>query len=225
MIFNLRYHLILSLHLSSHPCPYISSPSNSHPSPIPISYFSSHPSSHPSSHLSSHTSSHKSYHTSSHSSSHSSSNLSSHRSSHPSSHRSSHPSSLQSDIPALLYFDQRMENQRTLWWRSWPWLSRTAPRSCLRGDDHEWHYTPENEISIKQCDHQISDIYTSELSDLTFRVRIVATYHSHVNKKVLKQAPHVLAGINLLHFNLRVNVAMIQKVDVSIFNLQVYCLL
>lgn len=44
-------------------------------------------------------------------------------------------------------------------------------------------------------------------------------YHSHVHEEVFKQRPHVVAGVNLLHFNLCVNVAVVQEIDVGILHL------
>ena len=34
-------------------------------------------------------------------------------------------------------------------------------------------------------------------------------YHGHVNEKVLKQVPHVIASIYLFHFHLCVDIAVI----------------
>lgn len=45
-------------------------------------------------------------------------------------------------------------------------------------------------------------------------------YPAYVNQKVLKQLPHMVAGVDLLHFDLRVHVAMVQEVDISNFNLK-----
>ena len=44
-------------------------------------------------------------------------------------------------------------------------------------------------------------------------------YHSHVNQEVLVESPHVVAGVNLLHFHFCVNVAVVQEVDVGILHL------
>ena len=45
-------------------------------------------------------------------------------------------------------------------------------------------------------------------------------YPTDVNKKILKQLPHVIAGINLLHFHLGIHIAVIQEVNVCDFHLE-----
>ena len=46
------------------------------------------------------------------------------------------------------------------------------------------------------------------------------TYPADVHKEILKQFPHVITGINLLHFHLRIHIAVIQEVNVCNFNLE-----
>ena len=41
------------------------------------------------------------------------------------------------------------------------------------------------------------------------------TNNGDVDQEVLKQCPHVFAGVDLLHLNLCVHVAMVQEVDVA----------
>ena len=45
-------------------------------------------------------------------------------------------------------------------------------------------------------------------------------YHSHINEEVLKQSPHVIARVDLLHLYLCVNVTVVQEVDVGILHLE-----
>jgi len=44
-------------------------------------------------------------------------------------------------------------------------------------------------------------------------------YHCHVNENVFKQSPHMRAGVDFLHLDLGVNVAVIQEVDVCCLHL------
>lgn len=45
-------------------------------------------------------------------------------------------------------------------------------------------------------------------------------YPADVYKEILKQFPHVIAGVNLLHFHLRIHIAVIKEVNVCNFNLK-----
>lgn len=45
-------------------------------------------------------------------------------------------------------------------------------------------------------------------------------YPAYVDQKVLKELPHVVAGVDLLHFDLCVHVAMVQEVDIRNFDLR-----
>ena len=45
-------------------------------------------------------------------------------------------------------------------------------------------------------------------------------YHGHVDEEVLKQSPHVVAGVDLLHLHLSVDVTMVQEVDVRVLHLK-----
>ncbi len=45
-------------------------------------------------------------------------------------------------------------------------------------------------------------------------------YPAYVDQKVLKELPHVVAGVDLLHFDLGVHVAMVQEVDIRNFDLR-----
>lgn len=45
-------------------------------------------------------------------------------------------------------------------------------------------------------------------------------YPTDVKQEVLKQLPHMIAGVNLFHFYFCVHVAMIQEVDVGDFDLK-----
>ena len=45
------------------------------------------------------------------------------------------------------------------------------------------------------------------------------SHHGHVNKEVLKESPHVSAGVDLLHLHLCVHIAVVQEVDVGRLNL------
>lgn len=57
---------------------------------------------------------------------------------------------------------------------------------------------------------------TACMSILSQRV----TYPAHVVQEVLKQSPHMSAGVYLLHLNLRVYVTVVQEVYVSCFHLK-----
>lgn len=46
------------------------------------------------------------------------------------------------------------------------------------------------------------------------------SYPAYVYQEVLKQFPHVVTCVDLLHFNLSVNIAVVQEVDVGNFHLQ-----
>ena len=50
--------------------------------------------------------------------------------------------------------------------------------------------------------------------------RGVPSYHSHVNKEVFEESPHVITGVDLLHLNFCVDITMIQKVHVGVLHLQ-----
>lgn len=45
-------------------------------------------------------------------------------------------------------------------------------------------------------------------------------YPADVHKEILKQFPHVIAGVNLLHFHLSIHIAVIKEVNVCNFNLK-----
>lgn len=45
-------------------------------------------------------------------------------------------------------------------------------------------------------------------------------YPADVYEEILKQFPHVIAGVNLLHFHLSIHIAVIQEVNVRNFNLE-----
>lgn len=57
---------------------------------------------------------------------------------------------------------------------------------------------------------------TACMSILSQRV----TYPAHVVQEVLKQSPHMSAGVYLLHLNLCVYVTVVQEVYVSCFHLK-----
>ena len=46
------------------------------------------------------------------------------------------------------------------------------------------------------------------------------THHGHVYEEVLEEVPHVAGRVDLLHLHLRVDVAVIQEVDVPVLHLQ-----
>ena len=46
------------------------------------------------------------------------------------------------------------------------------------------------------------------------------THHGHVYEKVFKQGPHVVAGVDFFHLDLRVDVAVVQEIDVGVFHLK-----
>lgn len=50
--------------------------------------------------------------------------------------------------------------------------------------------------------------------------RVTCTYPAHIVQEVLKQSPHMSAGVYLLHLNLRVYVTVVQEVYVSCFHLK-----
>ena len=39
-------------------------------------------------------------------------------------------------------------------------------------------------------------------------------YHCHVDKEIFKQCPHMRTGVDLLHLDLSVNIAVIKEVDI-----------
>lgn len=45
-------------------------------------------------------------------------------------------------------------------------------------------------------------------------------YPADVHKEILKQFPHMIAGVNLLHFHLSIHIAVIEEVNVRNFNLR-----
>lgn len=60
------------------------------------------------------------------------------------------------------------------------------------------------------------------ISQTSVRQMIHKSYPGHINQEVLKQSPDVIAGVNLLHLHLRVNIAVIQKVNVRVLYLRQY---
>lgn len=48
------------------------------------------------------------------------------------------------------------------------------------------------------------------------------SYSAYVNQKVLKEFPHVVGGVDFLHFDLSVNVAVVQEVDIGDLHLEGY---
>lgn len=42
-----------------------------------------------------------------------------------------------------------------------------------------------------------------------------STYPTNVHQEVLKQLPHMVGGINLLHLHLCVDIAVVQEVDIG----------
>lgn len=46
-------------------------------------------------------------------------------------------------------------------------------------------------------------------------------YSANVNQEVVKEFPHVVGGVDLLHFNLRIHIAVVQEVDISNLHLDV----
>lgn len=48
-----------------------------------------------------------------------------------------------------------------------------------------------------------------------------SSYSGHVHQEVVEELPDVVGGVNLLHFNLCVHVAVIHKVYVGGFHLEV----
>ncbi len=46
------------------------------------------------------------------------------------------------------------------------------------------------------------------------------TDHRHVDEEALKQCPHVVAGVDFLHLDFRVDVAVVEEVDVRVLHLE-----
>ena len=46
----------------------------------------------------------------------------------------------------------------------------------------------------------------------------VCDYDCHVGEKALEQLPHVVARVDLFHLNLRVDVAVVEEVDVGVLH-------
>lgn len=46
------------------------------------------------------------------------------------------------------------------------------------------------------------------------------SYSANVNQEVLKEFPHVVGGVDLLHFHLSVDIAVVQEVDIGNLHLQ-----
>lgn len=66
-----------------------------------------------------------------------------------------------------------------------------------------------------------SDILTHVAGETIWvRCTLVTTHDAHVDEEVLEERPHVLAVVHLLHFHLRVHVAVVQEVDVRRLHLQ-----
>ena len=45
------------------------------------------------------------------------------------------------------------------------------------------------------------------------------SHPADVDQEVIKEFPHVVAGVDLLHLHLGVNIAVVQEVDVGYFHL------
>lgn len=48
----------------------------------------------------------------------------------------------------------------------------------------------------------------------------MGSYSADIHQEVIKQLPHVIAGVDLLHLHLRVHVAVIQEVHISHLHLR-----
>lgn len=46
-----------------------------------------------------------------------------------------------------------------------------------------------------------------------------SSYPGHINQKVLKQSPDVIAGVNLFHLDFCVHIAMVEEVNVRVLHL------
>lgn len=44
---------------------------------------------------------------------------------------------------------------------------------------------------------------------------LLVPYPANINQEVLKEFPHVVGGVDLLHFHLSVHVAVVQEVDIG----------
>lgn len=47
------------------------------------------------------------------------------------------------------------------------------------------------------------------------------THPADINQEVLKELPHVVGGVDLLHLHLRVHVAVVEEVDVGDLHLKI----
>lgn len=77
-------------------------------------------------------------------------------------------------------------------------------------------------VLLHTCNHErkISRISLSLDSYLKDKVNADDPYSANINQEILKEFPHVVGSVDLLHLHLCVHVAMVQEVDVGDFHLK-----
>lgn len=75
-------------------------------------------------------------------------------------------------------------------------------------------------LQITKKQKVVLTILNSEVKETSQSCGRATSYSANVNQEVLKEFPHVVRGVDLLHFHFCVHIAMIQEVDVGDLHLQ-----